>query len=226
MSSERHVTNRPYLFVSLVFLATLSLALPSFAIAENAQVFKGRIEISTLNNGDLQIVVDELPTKGQSDGLADHVFILQRQDPIDSLTLSLAEARVIFAERRLTISTADQDLLFTIDDSDSDSSAPVKGFKERSVFVGVGLSHHFGGFKETVDELVERGFRSESSGDSMLIVPDGGSSFGCQAGGVGANSCSIQGCSGAPSSCSVSCNSPHFACCKCSHSEASCECKI
>jgi len=38
----------------------------------------------------------------------------------------------------------------------------------------------------------------------------------CTSGGPGASGCSVNGCSGTPSSCSVSCNSPYLPCCGCS----------
>lgn len=72
--------------------------------------------------------------------------------------------------------------------------------------------------------FLPRSKRQDIAGDDSFFTDS--TCTNCQAGGSGAGSCSIGGCTGNPTTCSVLCNGNRFACCKClSNPEgASCVC--
>lgn len=118
-----------------------------------------------------------------------------------------------------------------------------KGYDSPVVLSGYGLSRHLGelpaeGFRladflavpETHFLLPASPWRVDTDPFSKVDPFDdpsqcgSGSGSGCDAGGANATSCSVAGCSGSPSSCSVSC-SRGGACCYCNDfNSASCTC--
>jgi len=203
--------------VAIAVLCAVPLAL---AKTDRAEVFTGRVEISTTDTGRVQLALDGSRGPGEPDGLADHLFILQREAGAEGMSCSLESARVLFAADRLRITAPDFELWLVVGSEAEQENQPSRG--GRTVF-GYGLSHHFGGFDSPIESLAARDyFEAVEAEFSQKFLPDGGGGVFCDAGGVGATDCSVGGCSGLPSECSVSCSGGRHACCNCT--KATCKC--
>ncbi len=193
----------------------------ALALSEAGVTFRGAVEMVLLPNGNLQLALDEFDESGSSDGIADHLFILQEVQSAKLSELSAADASVSFTPGKLMLRFSPRHLLFwrLVPDTQETEALQQHGAE---VLFGVGISHHHGHLDAPAAELAGVDFYSR--GDTPLIIPDGGGGVYCQSGGIGATECS-QTCFGAGSgSCSAKCSVSNYACCNCDHGNASCRC--
>ncbi len=200
--------------------AGLLCVLPAPAETDHAEVFTGRVEISTTAAGNIQVAVDDSRGTGEPDGRADHLFILQREGRGEVVSHSLESARIVFATGRLRVTAPDFELWLVLgSEADQEDSSPRGGL----TVVGDGLSHHAGAFDAPVGSLAARDYFAAVEAEfPQKFLPDG--SGLCDAGGTGAISCSVGGCGDEPHECSALCSGSKYACCNCT--KATCKCLL
>lgn len=202
----------------LVLPVTVEAARPRHEATPHAEVITGRVVIETAASGDVLIAIDVRNRVASGDGMAEHVFILQRQDML-LVEEDYPRAQVVFRDSSLEVRPPEPQAgyLFTLADVHDDVAPGVERVE------GFGLSRTRGRFPIASS-------RGDSSPLSRISAhfeeqfKDGGGGSGgasCQAGGQGATSCSLT-CDSGP--CSVSCSSGYYACCRCSGLQAYCTC--
>lgn len=204
--------------VTFIFAYTASLfwlGLPVFTQPEHAEIFRGRVEIATTAAGNVQIALAESSGEEISDGIADHLFILQRDDDGLRLWRSLDNATVVFVRNRMTVSGEDFELRLAV------ASKQKENPNTFPVVFGYGLSHYFGGLESPIEFLAADPYVVEKV--PLKIIPDGGGF--CDAGGVGATECTIAGCAQDPNGCDITCSDGYYACCDCTENGAECTCE-
>lgn len=212
---------RPTFFCMASLCLGLALVPPVFARDESARSFRGTVEMVTLPSGNVQLALDERTESGSVDGLADHLFILEREVRAVPTHLSLADATVTYTSGKLTLRyDAGKELRWRLSDGDSIDQLA----SDRPLLYGTGLSYHRGDFDKSAADLATASFYDSGEGDVLHIPPDGGGNVYCDAGGAGATKCSILCTTGTRRQCEVECSSNKYACCNCFSSGANCKC--
>ncbi len=210
--------------VGLLACALISSA-SAEARSESAQAIRGAVAMVTLPNGNLQLAVDLFDEHGIADGLADHLFILERDQPAGVPDLFLPSAMVVYTDRKLTLKLAEQEILWRLPEAESAVAVDQKT-RQRTILFGTAYSHFHGGdFGMAAEVLAAQDYRGGQIEPS--IIPDGGGGAQCDSGGIGAIACEVGGCNGSPSSCGIIClSSSRYACCKCGSGggRAYCDC--
>lgn len=190
-------------------------AIPS---ASDYDVYRG--SVSFKNFGDHMIGILVIDERGRDSGYV-HLFRLWTESTLNSVNVSAANASVEFRDRELVILIPEQQLFYTFVVADAEYSAPKPptGFTSAR-YVGYGLNHEIranypvnrsiGGRKVKPADIC-----ADPSVDCILYPADdpgggGAGGSGCDAGGPGANSCSITNSAG---NCSVGCSWGYYACC-------------
>lgn len=92
------------------------LMTPTLGFAEHADVFRGQVAMDTNPQGEIVVALDITSGESGSDGIADHLFILQQDLPFKFPTAALASAEVVFKDRQLVVRSLDSSeawILFT-----------------------------------------------------------------------------------------------------------------
>lgn len=210
----------------ILFAVVLSLPasaeLAREAVAEtrqHAEVLRGRVVIETSVSGDILVGLDVVSgRRGTSDGTAEHLFVLQREDVL-SIFEDYPRAQVIVRDGSLEVRPPAPDAGYLFALSEVEQSV-VPGTERID---GFGLSHMRGRFP-IASSVRDSTPLSRITAQFEQEYKDGsgsGSGSSCQAGGRNSSSCSLSCDSG---SCSVTCNSGSYACCRCSGLSAHCSC--
>ena len=210
---------------ALVLLATVVFAfVPSMLLGgEHAVSYSGHVEVVTLANGDIQVAVDEYTPTKVSDGFADHLFILQEPEKTaQGPRLTYYDAMVSHASGKLSI--RHEGKLEMVWRLSSSVERPLLEGKLRGplLFFGAGISRHTSEFDQSAESLATEPFFKDDPG-IQKIIPDGGGGIHCDAGGIGAISCS-KTCGGTGDSCSIECSNGKYACCNCTAGNSTCRC--
>ena len=204
---------RHLLFISFLPLAAqaqeLGARVPG---ADSAAVLSGAVAVNTISTGEILVALDEKP----ADGVADYEFVLQQEEPFETVSGHYDTARVLVRDDQIRISTPSGDAILLIMRG---ATPRLTGPRDQWLIVeGAGLSRSWGGgFGHPIDVVASESYHRQSEtlkGEGPPEKPEGGTVDLCSGGGVGANSCSIT-CEGNPSQCSTSCNSGKYACCYC-----------
>lgn len=205
-------------FCLYVMSSALHAAFPSPA---DYDVYRG--SISFRNFGDHMIGILLVDEHGQAGGYV-HLFRLWTETPVNPIRVDAPSASVEFRGRELVILVPEKQLFYTFVLSDAQFGAPTApaGFTSTR-YVGYGLNHEI---RPVVSKSRPAGGRGvtatfdgicDSPGVDCYIEnpdPNGGGSGGgstCDAGGSGANSCSVS--NPTYGGCSIGCGTGYYACC-------------
>jgi hypothetical protein len=147
----------------------------------------------------------------------DLVYVLQTDSaPVQVPTHSrIAEGRVDYSPGRLSISRQGEATPFLLLETGTGTVRASNEGNQR--ITGFGLSRTESAPGWTSSTEMSKDFLAWVSGRSLNAE--------CSSGGQGSTSCSISGCGGTPSGCSVSCLPPAYSCCNCNiHGIAHCSC--
>lgn len=187
----------------------VALALAMFAgqlsaqgLTDRASVHRGSVTIDGVHGRGIAVAIDAKP----ADGLIDNVVLLQAYGQIPAeLPVVIGNARIVLRDDAVTVTDIDGRRSFVLELA---TRTPPASNREATVYTGFGLSHMPDGWDDTFDGV-----------HAVLADPESGSLTrdACEAGGVGANACSID-CLGRLDqvmSCTTSCIAGFYACCRC-----------
>ncbi len=229
--------NRVSGIVLVSFAAVLLGAGPS--LAHEVLYFSGEVAIETDHHGRIIVAVDQATMETPGDGITDHLFILQQEEPgftwVDERWPAVT---LLFTRQELLIgSPADRDSLLLALRSEStanpelrhgDLDLPRPGASRFSPTLrrveGYGLAHMTVRLLGSAGDIASR-FTREGPARLFAGAGHGGEEgstgkVNCKAGGCGATSCSVSNCGQFLQDCSVNCSSGFNACCNC----GSCSC--
>ncbi|HYI12005.1 MAG TPA: hypothetical protein VEK57_23320 [Thermoanaerobaculia bacterium] len=190
-------------------LALLSPPQRAASPAEYA-ILHGSAVVTKTSAHEIAIVVNAYREEAQADRLADHVFRFWTEAEVPEIALTSRAASIEFRGDELIVVAADRQwfIALTVGDNRQPPAAP--GGFTASRLVGYGLNHETGPavnrmpFVEDPEVTTGR-VQQVDHGDGTGAVGS------CDAGGRGSTSCSL---TSVTSSCSVSCTSGFYACCK------------
>ncbi len=210
--------------VVLLLVLSAGVAFAPVSDADQASFLDGQVAIDTTSTGEILVALDEAP----ADGDADVLFVLQQEAPFETVSAYLDHARVLVRDDQVRIEGGEVALSLVLEGNKARLTPP----RERwQVVEGFGLSRSWGGgFGVPVEVAASEAHYHQ--GEAALKggppeKPDGGDDV-CTSGGPNATSCTVGGCEGSPSTCSVSCGSPKYACCWCESiwpRRAMCKCR-
>lgn len=198
----------------MIKLLLMLLLVSPLVAGDQATFLNGETYMREDSDGSIVVFIDRIGADGYSDGFVDDVYLLQRggetaqKQPLD--TVYFAENTHILVKRgSLSFTSVELDL--TIDlyllDLAAENRAVTNPEKEGNIqeFKGIGLVHY-----SYVAGALEM---EKATSEQSLYV--GCSPIGCTAGGPGSSSCTVGGCTKAPTNCDVTCNSGFYSCCGC-----------
>jgi hypothetical protein len=204
-----------------------------FVTAPNDVVISGNAIVRSALNGNIVVIVDQ-SLSNEPDGVPDLVFRFARKDgkfKDESISLDLQRVRVFYSSRRLAVISEDGHVMVSLSLEKikrGDAEFAVYGDRSSDLRETVRISRGIG--------LQRQNPRRADDGSYLPVNVEEGFVFGrgdvraqedefgiegCQAGGTGSTSCSID-CGGGQG-CSVSCSSGFHSCCNCPHD---CGCKL
>jgi uncharacterized membrane protein YgcG len=183
-----------------------------FRGADEFLIAHGPVVLRTIDDHTAVIVFDDT-----DDSATRHVFRFWSEDRLAPINSALRAASVEYRGTELVIMSADEPLLFvfTVDASMPPLKFPAAFTTSR--IVGYGLNHRMKSVPAGPADRAKTNDEIDCMDSGCVYSPDfvseeGGSSGGCNSGGIGSSSCSIT--SGGGGSCSVSCSSGYYSCCK------------
>lgn len=214
---------------------------------DEARILTGHIETGLTPNGEVLVALDR-----EGDQVADDAFIVALDQGERLAGLSISDGRVTLRHRTpgfLPILSQEKDgraaWLLAIDEEDHRAAREhqkrleTEGFVRVEILSAQGISYYWGlGETAEAEKVSWRGLALVASLLEAVVVPGetdklfhqypGGhddAGRDCDAGGPGASSCSVQGCPGQPSGCSLgSCSTNRWPCCRCGSQGAQCYC--
>jgi hypothetical protein len=162
-------------------------------------------------------------------------YILQTNGSLSKSVKKINNAEIIFLKDLLLVNNIDANMLtcykVKTDDYKAIYNAIPATVREKisETTVGFGLSITKGTWEMINENISLNGSlftKLKNENSSNTESGDGGGALSCAAGGPGSTSCSVSGCAGTPSECTVSCAAGYFGCCYCTmiSKNASCHC--
>lgn len=191
--------------IALVLSACALAAPPRSARAD--AFLRGSGVIRTSQAGEVVISIHSFEKSENVSGEVDHEFRFWSEAPLPEFNVAFRAAGVEYRGSQVLILLPDRQAYygFVVDGAQHATPAAPAGFTG-ATFVGYGLNH---ATTRTESRIVE-------SGDSVTIENVYHREFGdgsCDSGGIGATSCSATNDT-TGSSCSATCSSGYYACCK------------
>jgi hypothetical protein len=154
-----------------------------------------------------------------TDGLVDQWFVLQTLLPATETRIHLRDADVVYKKEFVRVTSHQDDKVYEFALEGVDVSPAPNARYDVVRNEGFGLAHNTG--DTTIRLSSDDCAGCESLTQDWGELGDDSGAGTCNAGGIGATSCSLSG------GCSVSCTSSHYACCRTlANGNSSCRCYL
>ncbi|WP_375448435.1 hypothetical protein [uncultured Fibrella sp.] len=220
-----------------VQLVSAGNSIPSQAISNlGGESFKGKVSIHSSTDGNITFLVSDMNFIVTQPKLArqnkavptKQAFVLQRPSSSsnESIDLEMVDAEVIMLPSFIMVSVPQKGsrYIFRVDGpiTQEYQDRLVGTITEGSnIYIGYGLSVRTGIVESTATSYYKNVVNKRSSFDGTLNVGDGGGGgVACESGGVGSTSCSS---TFGDASCSTSCGTGYYACCRAGATSCKCE---
>jgi hypothetical protein len=208
--------------VTTAILLSLLAATHLIAQAPDSNRDRARREIGDVvifNHGiDRLIVAIDTDITG-ADGLVDQWFVLQTLLPAAETRIHLRDADVVYKKDFVRVTSHQDKKVYELALEGADTSPAPNARFDVVRTEGFGLAHN-------TDDTTIRLSWDDCAGCESLTqdwgeLGDDSGAGSCDAGGIGASSCSLSG------GCSVTCTSGHYACCRTlANGKTSCSCYL